>query len=161
MSEFSNGFAREEKESKYSKIGPGLHRCAIAGVEETVSKKSGLPMLVLELVPSNSDIKVKHYIVKNDHYNRNMTQFFDAFPSIAFGNFNTISWIGAVGAANFGLDENGYLKVRWFVLPDQVQDLPQFVGNVPKQQQVEVLFPGDDDAPPSFQEPLGDEGLPF
>lgn len=123
----------------------GKQRCVIVAAEETTSKTSGKPMIVVTVTPSGSTAKVKHYIVKNDYFNRNMTSFFDAFPTIKEGNFNLLEWVGAVGAANFGTDENGYLTVKWFINPKQAENLPEFEGEVPEQQSVTSLDDDDDD----------------
>ena len=128
----------------------GKMRCVIVGAEETVSKKSGLPMIIVTVQPSGSKAKVKQYIVKNEYFNRNMTQLFDAFPSIGDGNFEFLEWIGAMGAANFVLNEDGYLRIKWFIGADQAKDLPEFVGDKPDQQTVtklDELTDDDDDLP--------------
>ena len=65
-----------------------------------------------------------------------MTQFFDAFPQIPDGNFELFTWIGSLGAANFGTDENGYLKVKWWVSPDKAANLPEFEGDRPPKQEL-------------------------
>ena len=131
-------------------IKTGVQRCVIVGAEESVSKKTGNPMIVVTVKPSGNNFKVKAYLVKNERWNKTMTEFFDAFPEIEDGNFDLLSWVGALGAANFGTDENGYLKVKWFVAPDKAKDLPDFVGDKPEKQTVTSL---DDDGE-------GDE-LPF
>jgi len=117
----------------------GIQRCVITGAEERISKSSGKPMVVVTVMPSGSRAKVNNYIVKNDRFNQNMTSFFDAFPTIADGNFNFLEWIGAEGAANFVEDENGYIKVKWFVDPERAKDLPPFEGEKPEQQTVTTL----------------------
>lgn len=128
----------------------GKNRCVVVEAEETVSKTSGNPMFVITVTPNGSKAKVKAYIVKNEHFNRNMTSFFDGF-GIERGNFNTLEWIGAVGAAEFGTDENGYLKVKWFLSPKQAEALPEWVGEMPERQTVTDIG--------SFQDV--DEELPF
>lgn len=127
----------------------GRMRCIIVGAEEAVSKTSGKPMIIVTVTPSNSTAKVKNYIVKNDYFNKNMTQFFDAFPDIQEGNFNLVEWVGAVGAADFGLDDNGYLKVKWFIGAKSAETLPPFEGEKIERQEVTSL----DD--------VEDDGLPF
>lgn len=141
------GYQRQEQQyaPKVGKI-----RCAIVDVQESTSQKSGLPMLVVTVQPSNSKAQVKTYIVKNDSFNINMTRLFDAFPSIPDGSDNYVEWIGAIGAANFDLDDRGYLKVKWFINPTQAEGLPEFVGDVPQQQLVTKI--GHD---------VAEDGLPF
>ena len=131
----------------------GKRRCVVVDAQETTSKSSGLPMWVITTTPNGSKIKVKSYIVKNQYFNRNMTAFFDSF-GIERGNFNSLEWIGAMGAANFDTDENGYLKVRWFLSPKQAENLPPWEGEVPERQTVTEICGG-------FEEIESDDDLPF
>lgn len=144
-----SNFADYKREETQRTVITGDRRCVIVGVEESVSKSSGLPMIVVTVTPSESKAKVKTYIVKNDNFNRNMTKFFDAFPTIGDGNFDFVTWIGAIGAANFGKDENGYLKVKWWVDPIEAKLLPEFFGEKPEQQTVTAIGESvdDDDMP--------------
>lgn len=123
----------------------GELRCAVVGAEETTSKSSGLPMWVITVTPNGSKAKVKTYIVKNEYFNRNMTNFFDSF-GIDRGNFNSVEWIGAMGAANFDTDEKGYLKVKWFLTPKQAEKLPPWVGDMPERQTVTDFTELDEDS---------------
>ena len=141
MSNFDD-FKREESQNT---VVTGNRRCVIVAAEEAVSKSSGLPMIVVTVSPAGSKAKVKTYIVKNDKFNANMTKFFDAFPTIPFGTFDFVSWVGAIGAANFGKDENGYLKVKWFMTPTQASNLPPFEGEKPEKQSVTTLDDPEDD----------------
>ena len=148
MSNWSD-YQREEREHE-SKI-TGKLRCVITAAEEGVSKTSGKPMIIVTVRPSGCRFTVKNYIVKNDNFNRNMTDFFDTFPSIGEGNFDFLTWVGAMGAANFGEDERGYLKIKWWVTSDKANTLPPFEGDIPEQQSVSTL-----------EELEGDDGdLPF
>ena len=137
-------YQREERETN-SNI-TGKLRCVVTSVEEAVSKTSGNPMIVVSVRPSGCRFTVKNYIVKNEHFNRNMTDFFDAFPSIGDGNFDFLTWVGAMGAANFGEDEKGYMKIKWWITADKAVNLPPFEGDVPEQQTVSTLteLEGDD-----------------
>lgn len=130
MSNWSD-YQREET----TRIEAGDHRVKIVDVEDTYSRNSGKPMLVITLTPNGSDIKIKHYIVKNEYFNRNMTEFFDSF-NIEEGDFNFISWVGAVGAAKLKEDENGYLKIAWFIKKAKAENLPAWVGEIPERQTV-------------------------
>jgi len=121
----------------------GNHRCVIVDAEETTSKSSGLPMWVITVTPNGSKAKVKTYIVKNEYFNRNMTAFFDSF-GIERGDFNSLGWIGAMGAASFGEDDNGYLKVKWFLNEKQSENLPEWQGELPERQTISELPDGDD-----------------
>lgn len=133
----------------------GKMRCVIVSAEETVSKSSGLPMIVVSVRPSGCDFSVKTYIVNNDNFNKNMTQFFDAFPEIGDGNFEFLTWIGAEGAANFGEDDNGYLKIKRWVYPEQAESLPPFEGKKPERQEITSLADKED------EDPEDDGDLPF
>lgn len=125
-----NDYKREEA----SRLEAGDYRVEIVDVEEGESK-AGNPMIVITVKPNNSNIKIKHFIVKNDWFNRNMTDFFDSF-NIEEGDFNFVGWIGAVGAAKLKEDENGYLKVAWFIKKDKADKLPEWVGEMPERQTV-------------------------
>lgn len=141
-------YQREEREES-AKV-TGRLRCVITDVEETESKTSGLPMIVVSVRPSGTRFAVKSYIVKNEHFNRNMTQFFDAFPEIGDGNFSFLEWIGAMGAAMFDLDEMGYLKVKYWISADRQSLLPEFEGEKPEKQTVT-----------SLEDDPSEDGLPF
>ena len=65
-----------------TRLSPGDYRVAIVDVQETTSKTSGKEMLVITVQPNGSDIKIQNYLVKNEYFNRNATQLFDAFPQI-------------------------------------------------------------------------------
>lgn len=133
MTDWASYYKHEEHQS--SKKVTGLLRCVITAAEEKTSK-TGKEMIVVSVKPSGAEFSVKHFIVKNDYFNRNMTSFFEAFPEIEEGNFDFIKWVGCEGAANFTLDENGYTKVKWFLSPDQAKDLPPFEGSKPEKLEV-------------------------
>lgn len=69
-----DSYQREER----PRLIPGDYRVEIVSVEERESKK-GNPMLVIGVRPNGSDVIINHYIVKNEYFNRNMTDFFDSF----------------------------------------------------------------------------------
>ena len=94
MGYWDEGYQREEQKH----LEPGDHRVKIVSVQEAVSKTSGNPMLVITVQPHGSEVKIKHYIVKNEYYNRNMTEFKDSF-GIAEQDFHFPLWVNAVGAA--------------------------------------------------------------
>ena len=148
MSSAWDSYKREERESA-EKV-TGKLRCVIVDVEDGVSKSSGKPMITITVRPSGTTFKVKNYLVKNEHFNRNATQFFDAFPEIGDGNFDFLSWIGCEGAADFAEDENGYLKVKYWLSASRAENLPPFEGKKPERQVVTNLSAedaGDDDLP--------------
>lgn len=130
-------YQREEREES-AKV-TGRLRCVITDVEETESKTSGLPMIVVSVRPSGTRFAVKSYIVKNNHFNRNMTQFFDSFTEIKEGTFNFVEWIGCEGAAMFDLDDRGYLKVKYWIDATRASLLPEFEGEKPEKQTVTSL----------------------
>lgn len=136
MSDWSD-YKREEREPE-SKV-TGKQRCVITAVEESVSKSSGKPMIIVTVRPSGCRFTVRQYIVKNEYFNRNMTQFFDAFPEIGDGNFNFIEWPGCEGAAMFDLDDKGYMKVKYFIDPVRAASLPPFEGEKPERQTIAKL----------------------
>ena len=140
-------YKREERE-EVAKV-TGKLRCVIVDVEEAVSK-SGNNMIVISVRPSGSPAKVKYWLVDNDYFNRNATQFFDAFPEIGDGNFSFPTWIGCEGAANFVLDDNDYLSIKYFISADKAANLPPFEGQKPERQTVT-----------KFTEDDSDDELPF
>lgn len=143
---FFDGYKREER----SRLTPGDYRVAITDVEETTSR-NGNPMLVVTVQPNGSEIHIKHYLVKNEYFNRNLTDLLDSF---GLGeNFDTLTWVGAVGAAKLVEDENGYLKVRYFLSPERAEKLPPWQGKEPERQEVSSLGDG-------FEE-LDKDDLPF
>lgn len=143
---FFDGYRREKR----ARLTPGDYRVAITEVEETVSR-SGNPMLVVTVQPNGSEIHIKHYLVKNEYFNRNLTDLLDSF---GLGeNFDTLTWVGAVGAAKLAEDENGYLKVRFFLSPERAEKLPPWQGKEPERQEVSSLGNG-------FEE-LDEDDLPF
>ena len=146
MADWSD-YKREEREPE-SKI-TGKQRCVITAVEEKTSK-SGKPMIEIKVRPSGCRFTVKSWLVHNDNFNRNATQFFDAFPEIG-EQFDFLTWVGCEGAAMFAEDENGYLKVRYWIDAVRAESLPPFEGDKPEKQTVTTLT---EDAEP-------DDGLPF
>ena len=134
-------FVREE----VPRLEPGDYRVEITDVEETVSKSSGNPMLVITVKPNNVNIRIKHYIVKNEYFNRNLTEFYNSF-NIDFGDQNFLGWVGAVGAAKLVEDENGYMKIKRLIPLERQDNLPAWVGSVPVRQTVES-FVSDDELP--------------
>ena len=142
-------YQREEREES-AKV-TGRLRCVIVDVEETESKTSGLPMIIVSVRPSGTVFKVKSYIVKNEHFNRNMTQFFDAFSEIPDGCFDFLTWIGCEGAAMFDLDDRGYMKVKYWIDAVRAESLPPYEGEKPEKQTVTTLT---DDADPDDEMPF-------
>lgn len=148
-----DSYVREEKERESAVT--GKHRVVIVeafdGVTGANSKNPGTPMITVKVRPSGRHFTVSYRIVKNDYFNRNMTQFFDAFPEIAEGNFNFLEWVGCEGAAMFKEDDRGYTNLSYFLDPVRAADLPPFEGEKPERQTVTSLKDEDD----------LDDGCPF
>ena len=134
-----DSYQREER----SRLSPGDYRVEIVSVEEKKSK-AGNPMLVIGVQPNGSKIIIYHYIVKNEWFNRNMTDFFDSF-NIDDGDFTLPTWIGAVGAARLKEDDKGYLKVQYFISEDRAEKLPPWEGKLPERQELTKLDGVEDD----------------
>ena len=137
-----DSYQRDESESR-SNI-TGKLRCVIVGAEEKVSK-AGNPMIEIKVRPSGCKFSVTTWLVKNDSFNRNATQFFDAFPEIPDGNFNFIEWIGCEGAAMFDLDDRGYMKVKYWIDAVRAESLPPYEGEKPEKQTVTTLTDAEND----------------
>ena len=138
-------YQREERESS-AKV-TGKLRCVIVAAEESVSKSSGKPMIIVTVRPSGTNFKVKSYIVKNENFNRNMTSFFDAFPEIG-EQFDFLTWPGCEGAAMFKEDDRGFTQIAYFLSPERAADLPPFEGEKPERLTVTSLDDTDDDELP-------------
>ena len=134
-----DSYQREER----PRLSPGDYRVEIVSVEEKESK-AGNPMLVIGIRPNGSNITINHYIVKNEWFNRNMTDFFDSF-NIDDGDFTLPTWIGAVGAARLKEDDKGYLKVQYFISEDRAEKLPPWEGEMPERQELTRLDNLDED----------------
>ena len=151
MGYWDEGYRREE----HVHLEPGDHRVRIVSVEEGTSKSSGNPMLIITIQPNNSEIKIKHYIVRNEYYNRNMTDFKDSF-CIADDDFDFVLWKNAMGAARLIEDENGYLKVKRFLPPERQDKLLPWVGNLPQRQVITTAPPV-----PGYEDIPDNDNLPF
>lgn len=123
-------YQRDESKGEFKPIPVGNHRIRIASAEKAQSK-SGKDMLTLKFDVSGYNNKLFHYIVflpdRPEITNRNLTQFFDAFPGIKDGDFDTTHWIGQVGACEVKHEEyNGSpsAKVRFFIKPEKAAGLP-------------------------------------
>jgi hypothetical protein len=130
---------------------PGNYRCVIVGAEEKTTKETHKKMIVISTRLNGTNVTVKNHIVEGEYFNRNMTNFFDAF-GIERGDFNYFGWIGAIGAVKVGEDDKGYLTVKWYLTPEQAKDLPAWEGEVPERQTVSKITDdkdgeGEDDLP--------------
>ena len=113
-----DSYQREER----PRLTPGDYRVEVVSVEEKESK-AGNPMLVIGVRPNGSNITINHYIVKNEWFNRNMTDFFDSF-NIDDGDFTLPTWIGAVRAAPLNEVDKRYPKVQYLISEDRAEKLP-------------------------------------
>ena len=134
-----DSYQREER----PRLTPGDYRVEIVSVDETESK-NGNPMLVIGVSPNGSNITINHYIVKNEWFNRNMTDFFDSF-NIEDGDFELPTWVGAVGAARLKEDDRGYLKVQYFIKESRAEKLPPWEGKIPERQELTKIEEIEDD----------------
>lgn len=135
-----DSYQREER----PRLTPGDYRVEVVSVEEKESK-AGNPMLVIGVRPNGSNITIKHYIVKNEYFNQNMTDFFDSF-NIDDGDFTLPTWVGAVGAARLKEDDRGYLKVQYFLDQRRAEKLPPWDGPMPERQELTKLDDVEDES---------------
>lgn len=117
-------------ESNFPLIPEGRHRVRIRDAQKTQSK-SGKDMIKITLDVSGQSASLFHYIVFLEEHpeitNRNLTQFFDSFPDIQEGQFNTNTWVGCVGACTVKHEVyNGDMTARvgYFIKADKQKDLP-------------------------------------
>ena len=111
---------------------PGNYRCIILKAEAGTSKTSGKNMITLFLRPSGTASTVKAYIVDNEWFDSNFSQFLDAFPALKNNPNpdNCFSWRGAVGAVKLKVNDDGYFetaKYPWIAADDsKATKLPEF-----------------------------------
>ena len=124
---------QRDESTGFKPIPVGDHRIRIESAEKAQSK-SGKDMLSLKFQVSGQSGKLFHYIVflpdRPEITNRNLTQFFDAFPGIGDGNFNIQSWVGQVGACHVKHEDyngNPSAKVQYFIKAEKQADLPAWV----------------------------------
>jgi hypothetical protein len=96
-------------------------------------------MIVVTLKPNGATFTVNDYIVEGPYFNKKMTQLYDS-TGIQENNFDYLTWVGAMGAARFKEDENGYLKVGFYLNQKQAEKLPPWVGEKPERQTVTEGF---------------------
>ena len=111
---------------------PGTYRCIILKAETGVSKTSGKNMITLFLRPSGTASTVKAYIVDNDWFDANFSQFLDAFPALKnnANPENCFAWKGAQGAVKLKVNDDGYFETArypWVESGSKAeQNLPPF-----------------------------------
>ena len=135
-----------------TRAGAGDYRFEVVDAEEKVSS-TGNDMIVVSLKLNGTGITVKDYLVKGEYFSRKATQLFDS-TGIEDGNFQLLTWKGAIGAGRFKEDENGYLKLAYYLDPKRAEKLPSWQGEVPERQTVTEI--GGD-----FTEIEDDGDLPF
>lgn len=141
------GHWNDYKYEEPQRLKAGDYRVEIVSASEEVSN-SGNPMIVVQLRPNNSRTVIRDYFVKGEFFNQKISRFFDAFPEIEKGNFEFITWTGAIGAARFR-EDGEYLKVHYYIDPERAAALPEWIG--PKPERTTVM---------DFEE-LDDAELPF
>lgn len=124
------------KKPEYTERTPGIYRCIILAAEVSVSKTSGNQMIVVSLRPSGTASTVKAYIVDNDYFDENFSQFLDCFPAIKENQGmsapdNCFQWRGAQGAVKLKVNDNGYFETDrypWIEAgSNREKNLPEFV----------------------------------
>ena len=123
-------YTREET----TRSGAGDYRFEIVDAEEKVSS-TNKDMIVVSLKLNGPGFVFKDYLVKGEYFNRKATQLFDS-TGIEDGNFEVLTWKGAVGAARFKEDKDGYLKAAWYLDPKRAEKLPPWQGELPERQTV-------------------------
>lgn len=133
----------ERDDSKAAPLEPGDYRICIEEAEGRKSK-TGKDMISIKFrVGNGSNSVIYHNIVKGDYFNRNMTNFFDSFPEVGDGNFDFITWTGAMGAARLRHEQGSdYLKIWYFLSPKQSENLPEWKGDKPEKVEITELEEG-------------------
>ena len=112
---------------QYEDNKPGDYRCVILKAEVTLSK-AGNRMLVIHVRPSGTKATVKNYIVDNEYFDGNFSQFLDAFPQVKnnANPDNCFEWRGAMGAVKLTVNDNDYFEAKRFIPADKAEKLPPF-----------------------------------
>lgn len=117
-----------------TRVEPGDYRVEVIKAEEQKSR-NGNRMIVVTLRPNGTSLLIRDYFVDGEYFDGKVSRFFDAFPEIGQGNFNLVTWGGAVGAVR--LREDGeYLRVHYYLTPKKAEALPEWVGNKPQRMTV-------------------------
>lgn len=131
-------FKYEEAKRKFT---PGNYRFCVIDAKDSVSK-AGNEMKVIDCQISGTEIKVKYFFVAGDSLNQRLSRFYDSCPEIKEGDLNCVNWVGAIGAAKFGYDDNGYIKLWHFIPYKEQADLPAYEGKKVERQEVSNLDDG-------------------
>ena len=127
------GWNYQRSENTFAPLAVGNYRIRIEKAEKVVAN-SGKDMLRFVFEVSGKKSKLFHNIVflpdRPAITNSNLTQFFDAFPGIPDGDFNTANLSGKVGACSVKHEEyNGEIQARVnkFIHADKQASLPAWV----------------------------------
>lgn len=130
---------QEYKESKIT-IPAGKHRVRFASITPKISKTSGNQMYEIVFDVSNYAFKIYYYLVfapdNTSRVNGSLGAIRDSFgvnPSVD-PEVTPPGWVGAVGAANVKLDEEGKPKISYFIEKDKQTDLPAWIEKSTPQQ---------------------------
>jgi len=141
MSDFADGY---QPDGNYNtgngpRLEAGDYKVRIEEVSEGYSK-AGNRMITVILGIAQADFKLKHFLVKGEYFNQNMTKFFDCFK-IPRGNFEFNRWCGRVGKAYLDYGEknqNGksYMELKYLIVPEgePVQAPPKAPAPPPQKQ---------------------------
>ncbi len=137
-------YVREESQN----VGAGDRRFEVVSVEEKKTRETHKNMLVVGLKINGATFVVSDCFVEGEWFNKNVTAFLDScgIKDGDGGELHPLTWVGAVGAARFKEDENGYLKRQYYLDPKRAEKLPAWVGEMPQRQTVtEIKTEGTDD----------------
>lgn len=91
-------------------------------IMEVIDKPSqaGNEMFTIKMITAKSPIEFKYWLVKNEHFNKNATRFFDCF-GIRRGDFDTRNWIGKKGKGFIAKgqpkeDGKSYFEVKYLIV---------------------------------------------
>lgn len=92
---------------------------------QLTQSRAGAPMFKITFSVLGKKTKVFHYIVKNEWFNKKITEFFDAF-GIECGQFDPILWQGHAGAGKLRpqASDTQYTEVHYFYNPIKAQNIP-------------------------------------
>ena len=131
------------REERANTVTAGDHRFEVVSAEEKTSK-SGKNMIVVGEKINGANFIVYDYFVEGEYFNSKATQFFDS-TGIEENNFQLLTWVGAIGAAKYKEDENGYLKVAYYIDQSRAEKLPAWVGEKPTRQTITDLMEMEED----------------
>lgn len=148
---FGNNYRPEEYEN--GNMEEGDYRTKIIKVEDKTSR-NGNPMREVDMKINEAKYTFKYYLVENEHFNANVTRFFDCFK-IRRGDFDSRNWLGKIGMIHIAKGkarDNGksYWEVQYLIVPTAQGQVPQQAQRQPAPQQ----------APRPQEEPFTDD-IPF